>query len=226
MNRSHAIDEAAIFRQRLRRKWLRWGLLPVFVLALLGVGTSVVFAAPDSATGRAAELRLQFAMALAAAAFLAGFWTEGYLTSVDKILAKVAQVRRKALDELTREDLREAADAVQATLERAHWHAIVFGWMVGAAVVVGAAAGMPWKHCVVVTLVAVLYELYLLSRHWHAGEILAGTLSGDLVYDARVLAAQQRFQPTPLQRLAMILGWRPDYEAMVDGDRKRTRHRE
>ena len=224
--RQRSVPEAVLdFRLRLRRKWLRWGLLPVLALALLGVGASAVFAAPDEPMGRAAELRLQFAMALAAAAFLAGFWTEGYLTSVDKILAKVARAKGKKFRELTREDIQSAAGMVEEILERAHWDAIILGWMVGAAVIVGALAGMPWKHCLVVVLVAVLYELYLFSRHWHASEVMASTLSGDLFYDARVLAAQQDFKPTPWQRVAMFFGWRPDFSAQVDMDDTGRRHK-
>ena len=213
MNDTSVGEQIEAFRRRLRRKWLRWGLLPVFVLALLGIAASAVFAAPDSASGRAAELRLQFAMALAAAAFLAGFWTEGYLTSADKILERLAREKGKDLAELTREDVLQSLPIVKNMLERAHWNAIVFGWMVGAAVIVGAVAGMPWQHCLVVVLIAVLYELYLFSRHWHAVEILASAASGDLAYDAFVAAALQRFQPNVWQWILMRFGWRPDLSA-------------
>ncbi|MBC7289666.1 MAG: hypothetical protein H5T86_16840, partial [Armatimonadetes bacterium] len=127
--------------------------------------------------------------------------------------------------QITREDIQQSSSAVRETLEEAHWTALAFGWMVGAAILIGAMAGMPPKHCLIVGVMAFLYELYLFSRHWHAVELFAGALSGELVHEARMVAEQEQFHPSAWQKAAMWLGWRPRPANNPTAHRTRQRQR-
>ena len=208
-------------RHRLRRQWWRWGLTPILAVGLLSLAASAVQASDIDPTTRRAELRLQAAMALAAAAFLAGFWLEGYRTATDKLLRRVASELGVSLGDLTREHLAASADIVEKILLDSHWHAILVGWVAATAVVVAAVAGMPLSHIAVVVVIAVLYELYLLSRQHHALEILTATLTGELVEEAQELARHDSFTPTWPQRVAMWFGWRPSLSPQISPRKRR-----
>lgn len=211
-------------RLRLRRQWLRLGLLPVLGVVMLAIAASTVHAADADMSSRRVELRLQAAMALAAAAFLAGFWLEGYRTDGARILRSVARDSGKQLGDLTRELVAAYAQQVEDLIVEAHWQALAFGWAAALVTAVAALVGMPVGHCVIVGCIAVLYQLYLLSRHWHAVELMAAVASGDLAAEAQILAAQSELKLTLPQRLAMLFGWRPRPRAQGNpGKRRRPR---
>lgn len=197
--------------RRLWSQWLRLGLVPALAAGLLALGAGAAHATPIQAGSRAQELQLQGAMAVVAALFLAGFWIEGWRTDTAHILLKLSRNVGKRLSELTARDLRESAVFVEKVALEAQRIALVLGW--GAAVVpVGAAlSGMPVAHVVIVTFLTLLYELYLLSRHRHAIEVVTLAASGDLAYEAAVLAKYLAFRPTVPQRVAMLFGWRPHF---------------
>ncbi len=205
------IDEyISDIRLRLRRQWLRVGLVPVLAVVLLALGTSAVHASNLEPHMRAAELRLQIAMAVAAAAFLVGFWLEGYRTDTGRVLRSVAKKRAVRLGELSSDDVMAARADVEKWVLEAHLEALGLGWAVASATLVAAFFGMPVKHCAIVATMAVLYELYVLSRHRHALELLWGIATGELAAEAHLLAAYDDFRPTPAQRIAMLFGWRPN----------------
>jgi hypothetical protein len=164
-------------------------------------------------------------MAIVAAVFLAGFWFEGYLTSSDRVLLRLAASIGRDLADLTPEDLRLNASAVEETAIEAHRTALTMGWGAAAVPVVAAFAGMPMPHVVVVVGLALLYELYLLSRHRHATEVVVLATTGELAREAHVLARQLSFRPTAAQRIAMFFGWRPRFEVEAPGEARQPKKR-
>ncbi len=209
MRAQYTDERLEALRTRLRRQWLRWGLLPVMAVGFLALAASAVYASDLDPKSRQAELRLQAAMALAAGAFLAGFWLEGYKTATDKVLRRVASRLKVGLGELTRGALSESPEIVEQVILEAHWQAIILGWGAATAVAIAALAGMSVAHCAIVILIALLYELYVLSRHHHALEVMEGSLTGELAEDAQEMVRQAEFKPTWPQRVAMVFGWRP-----------------
>lgn len=223
MRARYTDDRIEALRTRLRRQWLRWGLLPVMAVGFLALAASAVHASDLDPKSRQAELRLQAAMALAAGAFLAGFWLEGYKTATDRVLRRVASRLSLGLGDLTRKALSEAPEIVEQVILEAHWQAIILGWGAATAVVIAALVGMSVAHCAIVIVIALLYELYVLSRHHHALEVMAASLTGDLAEDAREMARRDAFRPTWPQRVAMAFGWRP---STTNASRQRARRHE
>lgn len=198
--------------RRLWSQWLRLGLVPTLAASLLALGAGAAHATPIQAGSRAQELQLQGAMAIVAALFLAGFWIEGWRTDTTHILLKLSRTIGKRLSELTARDLCESAVFVERVAVEAQRTALMLGWAAAVVPVGAALAGMPVAHVVIVTVLALLYELYLLSRHRHTIEVVALAASGDLAYEAAVLAKYLAFRPTVPQRVAMLFGWRPHFQ--------------
>jgi hypothetical protein len=212
-------------RIRLRRQLFRWGIVPVLAVGFLSLGTSAVQASNIDPTTRQAELRLQGAMALAAAAFLAGFWIEGYRTATERVMRRIASRLGVPLRELTRDRLCAASEAVEHLIIDAHRQAVVLGWGAVVAVAVAAFAGMPPSHCAIVLVIALLDQLYMFSRQHHAVEVMAGVVTGELAEDAQELAKRDEFKPTLLQRFAMWFGWRPPLEPQTNPRKRRHKTR-
>lgn len=197
----------------LKRQWLLWGLLPVTAAAAASIVLSAVVGRPLSEhISRAQEVHLEAAMALVAAAFLAGFWVEGIRTATDRIILKLAETLGKPLDELKAVDFRESVAAVQTIALEAHWTALLLGWAGAAVPLVAAVTRMPADHVAVVAIMSELYILYVLSRHHHEIEVVDAADSGLLADEAAALARFRAFEPTPMQRIGLFLGWRPTLE--------------
>jgi hypothetical protein len=196
----------------LKRQWLVWGLLPVTVAGALATGIAAMGGALLIHGSRPQEVQLQALMALVAAAFLAGFWVEGYRTATDRIVIKLAVALDKTVGEMSAADFREHADVVREIVAEAHWSALLLGWAAAVVPVVAALAKLPVVHVGIGAVVAELYILYVLSRHHHAVEVVEAAESGDLVAEAEALARFRAFQPTALQRVWMLFGWRPTLE--------------
>ncbi|MCX7598496.1 MAG: hypothetical protein N2512_06455 [Armatimonadetes bacterium] len=198
--------------RRLWSQWLRLGLAPTMAAGLLALGAGAAHATPIQEGSRGQELQLQGAMAIVAALFLAGFWIEGWRTDTTRILLGLSRALRKQLSDLTPRDLCESAADVERVAVEAQRTALMLGWGAALVPVVAAVAGMPVAHIVVVAALALLYELYLLSRHRHAVEVVSLAASGDLAYEAAILAKYLAFRPTVAQRVAMLFGWRPHFQ--------------
>ena len=204
--------ELSSLPRRLWGQWLRLGLAPTVAAALLALGAGVAHATPIQEGARSQELQLQAAMAVVAGLFLAGFWVEGWRTDTARILLALSRSLGKNLSELTAEDFRANAAAVERIAVEAQRSALMLGWGAALVPVVAALGGMPLPHVLIVAALALLYELYLLSRHRHAVEVVCLATTGDLVYEASVLAKHLAFRPTLLQRVAMVFGWRPRFQ--------------
>ncbi|MCD6350909.1 MAG: hypothetical protein J7M26_02210, partial [Armatimonadetes bacterium] len=130
-------------------------------------------------------------------------------TATDRVLKRVAAEAGVSLGELTPAVLADSADQIERLVLDAHWQAVLLGWGAATAMVVAAVVGMSSTNLLIVVTIVVLYELYLLSRHEHAVELLAGALTGELAEDAREMAAQAEISLTWPQRVASWFGWRP-----------------
>lgn len=209
-------DRLSTLPRRLWNQWLRLGLAPTMAAALLALAAGAAHATPIQEGARSQELQLQAAMAVVAALFLAGFWIEGWRTDTARILIGLSRALGKPLSELTPTDFSENVAAVERIAVEAQRTALMLGWGAALVPVVAAVGGMPTPHVLIVAVLALLYELYLLSRHRHAIEVVSLAANGDLVYEASVLAKQLAFRPTALQRVAMIFGWRPHFQPSDD----------
>jgi hypothetical protein len=198
----------------LKKQWLMWGLLPVSVAGVIAYFWASMNGTPIVHGVRAQEVQLQAAMALVAAAFLAGFWVEGYRTATDRIVLKLAEALNKSVGELAAVDFRESVEAVQAIVAEAHWSALLLGWAGALVPLVAAAAKMPAENVAVVAFMSEIYILYVLSRHHHALEVVDAAEHGDLAVEAEALAQFRAFKPTPLQRVGLFLGWRPTFQSL------------
>jgi hypothetical protein len=167
-------------------------------------------------------------MACAAAAFLAGFWWEGYRASVDKLLLHLTRRRGLSLERITSQEIQAAAEDLEELLTEAHGQALVVGWLVSLSGLVGALAGLPPVHAAVVVVMAGAYQLYLFSRHAHAADVVGAAASGELSHEAGLWARRRAFRPAWPQRVAMWLGWRPRLQAEGNPvpitSRKKRRH--
>jgi hypothetical protein len=210
----------------LKRQWLVWGLLPVSVAGAVAVALSIVQGSPLLHGNRPQEVQLQAAMALVAAAFLGGFWVEGFRTATDRIVIRLAQALNKSLGDLAPADFRESAGTVEAIVAEAHWSALLLGWAGAVVPLVAAIAKMPANNVAVVALMSELYILYVLSRHHHALEVVDAAEHGELAAEAEALAQFRAFQPTMLQRIGLLLGWRPTFQPLPPKKEKKKTKRQ
>ncbi len=181
----------------MRRQWLRWGLLPTLTMCLLALAASAVQAAPADLSPRQVELRIQLVMAIAAAAFLTGFWLEGYCTAVDNLLRAIAKRRALDLAKLEPAQLKHAADEAANLIRSAHSSALIIGWALAFLPLVQAFFRCGTGHVAIVSLMALCYQGYLLSRHHHYLEAFHGIASGALAAHARELVRSKAHSRAP-----------------------------
>ena len=187
-----ATEQSEELVRRLRRQWLRWGLLPTLSVCLLALAASAVQAAPADLSPRQMELRIQLVMAIAAAAFLTGFWLEGYCTAVDKLLRALARRRGLDLSKIEPAQLKLAAGDAADIIRSAHSSALIIGWALAVLPLVQAFFRCGIGHVAIVSLMALCYQGYLLSRHHHYMEAFEGIASGALASHARELVRAKR----------------------------------
>lgn len=198
-------DHLDQFAASLRNTWLKWGVGPLAVGAVLLLVATAAAASPDRMSERALEIRFQVVLAIGAGLFLIGFSLDSHWTNAQKLARRIARAAGlpdlKAVEELKKRSTRKLNESLAAQSQVAADSILastlaltIIGGAIVATAVLAAAAGLGFAYSAMLWLLAAEYQLFVLSRHPYYKELLQAAEAGDLVAtDTKAESARKRW---------------------------------
>lgn len=177
---------------QMRHTWFVWGLVP---LAISIVATLLVASAANAATTMTPmglERRFQVLLALSAGLFLIGFSLDSHWTGAQKLAKRILLAaglrpdRKGKFPKLSlrqQQDLSQHSDLVFGSILSSVQALTLIGGAIAVVAVLAAAAHLGISYAVMLLILAVGYQLFVLSRHSYYREVMAAAAEGRLVHE-------------------------------------------
>lgn len=194
MSSNHTTDLGEI-KRRLLRTWLTWGLLPVGISIVLTLLVDALVSLPVAMTDMQMERRFQFILAIAAGLFLIAFSLDSNWTNAQKMAQKIEAAAeldgpgpggkpKKRPDGRTLELLLAPHAGIVINSILGSVQALAFaGAGIAACAILAAAAHLGIGYAIMLLILAVSYQLFVLSRHPYYSEVIETAVAGRLAYD-------------------------------------------
>lgn len=182
-------------KRRLLRVWLAWGLLPLAISIVLTLLTVALASGQMNMTPMQMERRFQVILAIAAGLFLIAFSLDSNWTNAQKMAKKIAaEAGLDALGPGGKPKKRPEGRSLELLLMP---HAgIVINSIVGSVQalafagagiavcgILAASAHLGIGYSVMLLILALSYQLFVLSRHAYYNEVMETAVAGRLVHD-------------------------------------------
>jgi hypothetical protein len=170
--------------QRMARDWRNWGLMPLAACAILVLAITHGAGPNPEANDEILQRSFQAVLAVSAILFLVAFWLDGRWTNAENLAKRIWLAAGG--DRFTPTSTQLAAqDALAFANTLNSVKTLTFtGCAIGIAAVIGSLFGLGFAHGLQLLLMAVSYQLFVLSRHPYYSEILQLAASGELVVTA------------------------------------------
>lgn len=178
-NQDHKLNQ---MRRRLRHTWLMWGLAPLGIFVLLMLGMSAVHAdAAQSANGPQIQIERKFKAALAVSAllFFIGFSLDGRWTDAQRLGQRVYRAAGGNGMRPTRSARAAQADLAFSSIESSVNALTAIGLIMGLIAVL-ATVGLQLTYGLQLLVLAIIYQLFVFSRHPYYNEVLQAAVRGEL----------------------------------------------
>lgn len=194
MSTNHSIDLDEV-KRRLLRVWLAWGLLPLALSIVLTLVMDALVTGQLALTPMQMERRFQVILAIGAGLFLIAFSLDSNWTNAQKMAKKIAaeagldapgpggkpkkRPEGRSLELLLAPHAGIVINSIVGSVQ-----ALAF---VGAGIAVcgilAASAHLGIGYSVMMLILALSYQLFVLSRHAYYNEVMETAVAGRLVHD-------------------------------------------
>jgi hypothetical protein len=191
-------------KQRLRKTWLVWGLLPLVLVAIITLIVAGGTVNGGDRTSRSLERGFQAVFAIAAALFLTGFWLDGRWTDARRLalhlqgLTASGAARPDASDAARSRPAEPAAElqrlrlaAVFVSVYNSATALTAIGIAMACAALLAAVAGLGMNYSMILLALAAEYQVFALSRQPYYLELMQMALAGELVVPPQPVARRK-----------------------------------